>query len=156
MITTIYEYDRTYAVSDAGVVYEVNEGFYKAIKTWDTNGYKHVKLYKEGVRKTVYVHRLVAEYFLERSPNATEVNHKNGIKEDNRYENLEWCTHGENIRHAIDVLGMNRKRIIDIDSGEIFESLTEASKASGAAVPNISNVLNGKRKSSAGRRWRFI
>lgn len=156
MITTISEYDKEYAVSNSGTVYEVSSGFYKVVKTWDTNGYKHVKLYKGGVRKTVYVHRLVAEYFIEKSPSASEVNHKNGVKEDNRAENLEWCTHEENIRHAVDVLGMNRKRIVDIDSGEIFNSLTEASIASGAAIPNISNVLNGKRKSSAGRRWRFI
>lgn len=64
------------------------------------NGYKVVSLYKDFKPDKRYVHRLVAEAFLPR----LEVNHKNGIKTDNRLENLEWMTTSQNVLHAKQVL----------------------------------------------------
>jgi len=65
-------------------------------------GYYHVSLYKNRKLKIYKIHRLVAENFIININNKPQVNHINGIKSDNRVENLEWCTNFENIRHAID------------------------------------------------------
>ena len=65
----------------------------------------HVCLCKNNVKKSWAVHRLVAEAFLKRGKDKTEVNHKNGIRSDNKAENLEWVTRSENEKHAYRVLG---------------------------------------------------
>lgn len=65
-------------------------------------GYTMVKL---SDRKLRLIHRLVAEAFLGPIPDGMVVNHKNGIRDDNRLENLEYISQRENIIHARDVLG---------------------------------------------------
>lgn len=64
-------------------------------------GYEKVKLHINGSREwTIAVHRLVAKNFIPNPENKPEVNHKNGIHNDNRVENLEWVTGEENRDHA--------------------------------------------------------
>jgi len=69
------------------------------------NGYIMVGLSSGKKGKPVYksVHRLMAICFLPNPENKKEVNHKNGIKHDNRLENLEWVTRSENIKHAFEM-----------------------------------------------------
>lgn len=69
-------------------------------------GYEQVGLGKRGVMRCELVHRLVAEAFLPNPLNKPQVNHKNGVKHDNRLENLEWATSSENGLHAYRVLGV--------------------------------------------------
>ena len=62
-------------------------------------GYFRVQLAKNGIKKKVYIHRIVASHFIDNLLNKAQVNHKNGIKNDNRVENLEWVSMLENISH---------------------------------------------------------
>lgn len=67
----------------------------------NTKGYLRCNLKKDGKRYDFTIHRLVALSFLKEDKKRVFVNHKNGIKTDNRLENLEWCTQSENIEHAV-------------------------------------------------------
>jgi hypothetical protein len=65
-------------------------------------GYFCVLLMKNSIPSNRLIHRLVCMSFLPNEENKEQVNHKNGVKTDNRLENLEWSTQSENIRHAFD------------------------------------------------------
>ena len=68
----------------------------------DKDGYLRVNLKKQQKGKTVNIHRLVASSFIENPEKKPQVNHKNGIKNDNSLHNLEWVTLSENRQHAYD------------------------------------------------------
>jgi hypothetical protein len=63
-------------------------------------GYNQIPMRNNGIRKNVLAHRLVTKAFIPNIENKPDVNHKNGIKTDNRLENLEWSTTQENVIHA--------------------------------------------------------
>jgi len=71
-------------------------------------GYKIVALRKDNITTKFSVHRLVAKTFIPNTENKPQVNHLNGIRHDNRVENLEWCTNQENAIHAFSILPRNK------------------------------------------------
>lgn len=68
----------------------------------DSSGYRSICLHRSGKRSTARIHKLVAIVFIGDCQAKAEVNHKNGIKTDNRLSNLEYCTRSENVQHAYD------------------------------------------------------
>lgn len=90
-----------YEISNFGRVKSLRRG--KIMSPTDNgNGYRKVCLGRvNGKRQNRYVHRLVADAFLERPDGATEVNHKDFNKANNSAENLEWVTRSGNVQWSI-------------------------------------------------------
>lgn len=98
---------------------------------------------------TVFIHRLVAAAFVPNPQRKPFVNHKNGNKLDNRAVNFEWTTHAENIQHAYDTGLINKRRlskaVVDLCTGQRFESVRDAATFIGIPYPTVKNYLNGQR-----------
>lgn len=95
-----------YEVDTDGNVYGKNGN--KLKYSLNHNGYCIVNFYHNHIRKGFGVHTIVALTFLDNNdPLKTQINHKNGNKEKNNVENLEWVTPKENTLHAKNVLGFN-------------------------------------------------
>lgn len=89
-----------YYVSNFGRVYNCVTKRFIGNKASGKYGYAKVKLRNGSRIRLVDVHRLVAELFVPNPENKVAVNHMNGIKSDNRAENLEWVSYSENCTHA--------------------------------------------------------
>jgi len=123
------------------------------------NGYFLVDLYNKNIRKTYRVNKLVANEFIENTKNKEMVNHKNGIKTDNKASNLEWCTRSENSIHAY----KNKlklpvsKPVIQYDNAgnyiKTYSKVTDAEKD--LSISHISSVCKGKQKTAGGFIWRY-
>jgi hypothetical protein len=98
-------YEGLYEVSSAGGVRRLRPanrgGIGPQFIQLNSCGYPSCKLTKGGVRRYTTVHKLVMAAFVGPRPDRREVNHKNGIRHDNRLENLEYVSHSENLRHAV-------------------------------------------------------
>lgn len=70
-------------------------------------GYPSIELNRDGKGRMEFMHRIIAKAFIPNPENKKEVNHINGIKHDNRVENLEWCTRTENSNHSVNTLRKN-------------------------------------------------
>lgn len=123
----------------------------------DKDGYKQLNLFKNGTSCKVKVHRIVAYTFLIKDENKKLINHKNGIKDDNRVSNLEWVTESENVLHSMYSLGNCIKPIICVETGKKYTSMKKASEELNLPMGNLSMALSKKykRKTCGGYHWRF-
>jgi hypothetical protein len=132
-----------------------------------SRGYLNVHFSNEGPKSA---HRLVALAFITNPKNKPYVNHINGLKDDNRIENLEWTTESENVLHSLYKLGniksckkggehIQSKKVYQYSiKGEllkIWESLSSIELAGINYDYNISDCCNGRSKSSSGFVWSF-
>jgi len=114
----IIGYEGFYQVSNTGKVRSVDRSIkysngkvyvYKGKELslkYRKDGYYTACLCKNSDEKNLFVHRLIAFAFIPKVDNKPFINHKNGVKTDNRIENLEWCDYSDNNKHAYDT-GLN-------------------------------------------------
>ena len=96
----VYSVNRTITVNDNGRVYDKPLSGGKMKQGMHSAGYKVVSLTKDGKTKRYYVHRLVAEAFIDNPNNLPFINHKDEDKTNNFADNLEWCTNEYNINYG--------------------------------------------------------
>lgn len=153
----IKDYENYYITTDGVVINkQTNEVKQQFVSR---KGYSLVTLYKNNEPKNISVHRLVATAFIDNPNNYPEVNHINGIKTDNRVENLEWCSSKENSLHRTVVLGKgNIKPVKCIETGIIYNSGLEASKITKASSSGISKSCRDKTNNAiaGGYHWRYL
>lgn len=162
--------DTMFSISNYGNIRNDKTGIILKTQSND-KGYQVVRVTINRIKRTFRIHRLVAEYFLDNPEHKEQVNHIDCNKNNNRADNLEWCTNKENVHHAIKnglwksvfdgALKENdnrKKKIIakNIETKEekIFESVADAERYFNTR--HITDVLKGKRSQAKGYHFSYI
>ncbi len=154
---TIKDYPN-YTIDEYGKIYNCKHK--RFIKPYlNKIGYYQIRLTNEKGTKKLYLHRLLAINFIDNSLNKSCINHINGIKSDNRLENLEWATYSENSKHACKT-GLNPytenhyngirkskiKLVLDMETGIYYDSVVEASYAKNLNKNTLAGKLSGHKR----------
>ena len=149
----IKNYEGLYAITEDGRVWSYRLS--KFMKTWDNGaGYLKVRLKKDGKMAIHYIHRLVAEAYIPNPNNYPAVNHKDEDKSNNTVSNLEWCSHAYNNLYGSRATMLSPCKCVE--TGYIYNSMAEASRASSAYATAISDCCRGKTKTANGLHWQYL
>lgn len=149
-------YEGLYQVSNLGRVKSLNyrhTGREQILEPYKNNReYLIVCLWKNGKRDQQLVHRLVAIAFIPNPEGKPEVDHINndGPKTDCRAVNLRWVTSRENKDNG------QSKKVLCVETGEVFISAMEAERCTGAYNTNIIKCCKGKYKTTKGYHWKYF
>jgi hypothetical protein len=122
-------------------------------------GYLKVILARDAKRYQFYVHTLVLNAFAGQGPNGYVCNHKDGDKHNNRIENLEWVTRGNNIRHAHDILGVSmrwRAKLTPEQVKEIRKRYSMGNVSQSILAREYSLTPGGISRIITGDRWKDV
>ena len=143
----IPNYENKYAATEDGRIYSYRKKDF--LKPWlSAKGYLSVELYKNGRGKKFLVHRLIAETFLDNPNELPQVNHIDEDKTNNCVSNLEYCDNKYNNIYS------HGKKIQCVETGIIYDSITEAAQAINRSPNGICSCLNGKQNVCAGYHWK--
>ena len=160
-------YEGKYQVSNLGNVKSLNykrSGKEKLLTPYQKpNGYMTISLWNNNRGHTEYIHRLVANAFIDNPDNLPEVNHKDENKQNNSVENLEWCGSKYNMNYgegAHKKSAENHKKPVyqyDLQGNFIKEwsSATDIHRVLGYSNSNIARCCRGVSKTSHGYIWRY-
>ena len=152
-------FEGLYEVSDRGRIKRVGGDFLKG--NINSYGYRVVKLTKDGEGKDLKVHRIVAMAFIPNDFNKSSVNHKDGNKDNNCVDNLEWVTKGENNRHAREVLNIDYSAkpvwqlSVDGEPLSLYVNCAVAAKITGVASVLIAACCKGTAKTAGDYCWMY-
>lgn len=124
----------------------------------DTHGYLQAFLYKNNIRKTYLVHRLVASTFIDNPNNYKEINHIDEDKTNNKISNLEWCSRIYNVNYGNRTLKTTKKvKQYDLNKNYIktWNSMSEAAQKLKIHVSAISGCCKGINKTCGGYIWEY-
>ena len=161
----IVDYENLYQVSNLGrvrsldriIVDSRNVRKFKGVdlkKHKKKSGYLTVQL----KHKDFQIHRLVAKAFIPNPDGKPQVNHKDGDKQNNRVDNLEWCTCEENINHAYKSGLKNGKKVVCVETNDCFNSIKAASLKYKTDASCITKCCKNKinYKTAGGYHWEYI
>lgn len=159
-------YEGQYKIGSCGTLW--SERSRKVLRpNTDKDGYGYYVLCVNGKRKTIKTHRLVATAFLPNENNLPSVNHKDEDKLNNAAENLEWCDAAYNNRYGtrgrrIGESQINHpafsKKVLCVETGEVFVSIHEAARRTSINRANISSACLGRPKhgTAGGYHWKYV
>ncbi len=147
-----------YIVSKDGRIY--NKITSKKLKAFpDTRGYLQVKLYNNGKGVTKKVHRLVAETYLLNIENKPQINHIDGIKNNNKLDNLAWISCTDNMRHSWEI-GLRdhcrrvaSKIVVDTQTGVFYNSAKELARLLNMRYQTLIFYLNNDDKNKTNYKY---
>ena len=153
-------FEKCYEVSNFGRIMNIRTGKILVSNSVKSNGYYIKCLQDNGRKKYITIHRMVATAFLPNPYHLDQINHKNGIKTDNRVENLEWVTNSDNQLHSAYTLnnesGWRKRKVRCVDDGIIYQSVSEAARAHGVCVNNFPHVCGNPNRTLAGKHWEYV